>query len=156
MNIFNDLTLDELSDYGIKILTLSPELNKENLNKISGDFETEIIAYGNLPLMNMNYCLLGKSNKCYLKCDKRCTDYASYNLKDRLGFNFKLQTENGITTMFNSKTTSIETNDINVSSIRLDFLDESLSDINEAIRTHKEGNKLEGDNYTNGNLNKEV
>lgn len=156
MNIFNDLTLDELSDYGIKVLTLSPELNKENLNKISGDFETEIIAYGNLPLMNMNYCLLGKSNKCYLKCDKRCTDYANYHLKDRLGFNFKLQTENGITTMFNSKTTSIETNDINVSSIRLDFLDESLSDINEAIRTHKEGNKLEGDNYTNGNLNKEV
>ena len=156
MNIFNDLTLDELSDYGIKVLTLSPELNKENLNKISGDFETEIIAYGNLPLMNMNYCLLGKSNKCYLKCDKRCTDYANYHLKDRLGFNFKLQTENGITTMFNSKTTSIETNDINVSSIRLDFLDESLSDINEAIRTHKEGNKLEGDQYTNGNLNKEV
>lgn len=156
MNIFNDLTLDELSDYGIKLLTLSPELNKENLNKISGDFETEIIAYGNLPLMNMNYCLLGKSNKCYLKCAKRCTDYAEYHLKDRLGFNFKLQTENGITTMFNSKTTSIETNDINVSSIRLDFLDESLSDINEAIRTHKEGNKLEGDKYTNGNLNKEV
>ena len=49
-----------------------------------------------------------------------------------------------------------ESNDINVSSIRLDFLDESLSDINDAIRTHKEGNKLEGDNYTNGNLNKEV
>ncbi|MBR2704588.1 MAG: U32 family peptidase [Clostridia bacterium] len=156
MNIFNDLTLDELSDYGIKLLTLSPELNKENLNGISGDFETEIIAYGNLPLMNMNYCLLGKSNKCYMKCDKKCNDYADYHLKDRLGFNFKIQAENGITTMFNSKTTSIETNDINVSSIRLDFLDESLSDINEAIRTHKEGNKLEGDNYTNGNLNKEV
>ena len=156
MNIFNDLTLDELSDYGIKVLTLSPELNKESLNCISSDFETEIIAYGNLPLMNMNYCLLGKSNKCYLKCDKRCTYYANYHLKDRLGFNFKIQSENGITTMFNSKTTSIETNDINVSSIRLDFLDESLSDINDAIRTHKEGNKLEGDNYTNGNLNKEV
>jgi len=156
LNIFNDLTLDELADFGISRLTLSPELNKENLNNISADFETEIIAYGNLPLMNMNYCLLGKSNKCYLKCEKHCNDYANYYLKDRLGFNFKLQTENGITTMFNSKTTSIETNDINVSSIRLDFLDESLSEINTIIRTHKIGNKMEGENYTNGNLNKEV
>ncbi|MBQ3408803.1 MAG: U32 family peptidase [Clostridia bacterium] len=156
MNIFNDLTLDELSDYGIKILTLSPELNKECINKISGDFNTEILTYGNLPLMNLNYCLLGKSNKCYLKCKKHCNDYANYYLKDRLGFNFKLQTENGITTMFNSKITSIETNDINVSSIRLDFLDESLSDINNIIRTNKNGNKLEGENYTNGNINKEV
>ena len=156
MNIFNDLTLDELSDYGIKKLTLSPELNKENINSISSDFNTEIIAYGKLPLMNMNYCLLGHSNKCYMKCDKKCKDYANYYLKDRLGFNFKLQTENGITTMYNSKITSIETNDLNVSSIRLDFLDEPLSDINEAILTHKQGNKLEGENFTNGNLNKEV
>lgn len=156
MNIFNDLTLKELSNYGIKILTLSPELNKENLNNISGDFETEIIAYGNLPLMNMSYCLLGKSNKCYMKCSKQCTENEDYYLKDRLGINFKIQADNGITTLFNSKTTSIETNDINVSSIRLDFLDESLDTINEVIKTHKEGNKLEGDNFTNGNLNKEV
>ena len=157
LNIFNNLTLNELSSYGINILTLSPELNKENINNIAlGNFNTEILAYGNLPLMNMNYCLLGKTNKCYLKCNKKCNDYSSYYLKDRLGFNFKLQTEHGITTMYNSKTTSIETNDLYVSSIRLDFLDESLSDINLVIKTHKQGKKLEGENYTNGNLNKDV
>ena len=156
LNIFNNLTLNELSSYGINVLTLSPELNKENINNASSKFKTEILAYGNLPLMNMNYCLLGKTNKCYLKCGKKCNDYTNYYLKDRLGFNFKLQTEHGITTMYNSKTTSIETNDLSVSSIRLDFLDESLSDINLVIRTHKQGNKLEGENYTNGNLNKDV
>lgn len=156
LNIFNDLSVDELSKCGISMFTLSPELNKENLNKFSTNQQTEIIAYGNLPLMNMNYCLLGNSNKCYLKCSKRCDDYASYYLKDRLGFNFKLETQNGITTMYNSKITSIETNDINVSSIRLDFLDESLSDINNIIQTHKLGNKLEGEEYTNGNLNKNI
>lgn len=156
LNIFNDLTLGELSEFGIKLFTISPELNKEAINNISDKHETELIAYGNLPLMNLNYCVLGKSNKCYLKCSKRCNDYANYYLKDRLGFNFKLQTENGITTMFNSKITSIETNDLNVSSIRLDFLDETLSEINAIIKTHKAGNKMEGENYTNGNLNKEV
>ncbi|MBR2744411.1 MAG: U32 family peptidase [Clostridia bacterium] len=154
LNIFNDLTLEELSKFGIKMYTISPELNKETINNISSNFNTEIIAYGNLPVMNMNYCLLGKSNKCYLKCSKRCQDYATYSLRDRLGLSFKLQTENGITTMYNSKTTSIETNDIDVSSIRLDFLDETLSEINTAISTHKTGNKIEGESYTNGNLNK--
>ncbi|MBP3708160.1 MAG: U32 family peptidase [Clostridia bacterium] len=156
LNIFNDLTLTEFAKFGFKSLTLSPELNKETVNGISEKHDTELIAYGNLPLINMNYCLLGKSNKCYLKCSKHCQNYTNYYLKDRLGFNFKLQTENGITTIFNSKITSIETNDINVSSIRLDFLDESLSDINEIIKTHKAGNKMEGEAYTNGNLNKEV
>lgn len=156
LNIFNNLTLAEFAKFGLKSLTLSPELNKETINGISQKYDTELIAYGNLPLMNLNYCLLGKSNKCYLKCSKRCQDYASYYLKDRLGFNFKIQTENGITTLFNSKITSIETNDISVSSIRLDFLDESLSEINDIIKTHKVGNKMEGEAYTNGNLNKEV
>lgn len=156
LNIFNDLTLAEFAKFGFKLLTLSPELNKETINGITQKYDTELIAYGNLPLMNLNYCLLGKSNKCYLKCSKHCQDYANYYLKDRLGFNFKLQTDNGITTIFNSKITSIETNDIDVSSIRLDFLDESLSDINTVIKTHKSGNKMEGEAYTNGNLNKEV
>ena len=138
------------------MFTISPELNKTTINNISNNYDIELISYGNLPLMNMNYCLLGKSNKCYLKCSKHCKDYANYYLKDRLGFNFKVQTENGITTMFNSKITSIETNDINVSSIRLDFLDESLSEINNIIKTHKNGDKLEGEIYTNGNINKEI
>lgn len=156
MNIFNNITMDELSKFNIQLFTLSPELNKKCINEISNQFDTELIAYGNLPLMNLNYCLLGKSNKCYMKCGKGCDSYSNYYLKDRLGFNFKIQTEKGITTVYNSKITSIETNDLNVSSIRLDFLDESLSEINNVIRAHKAGNKLEGDNYTNGNLNKEI
>jgi carbamoyl-phosphate synthase large subunit len=35
--------------------------------------------------MNSNYCLLGKSNKCYKDCDKKCMNNNSYFLKDRLG-----------------------------------------------------------------------
>jgi hypothetical protein len=106
--------------------------------------------------MNSNYCLLGKSNKCYLKCSKHCKDYSDFYLKDRLGLEFKLQVENGITTIYNSKITSIDSTDLNVTSVRLDFLDESLSDINTIIKSTKQGTRLEGENYTNGNLNREV
>ena len=156
LNIFNNLTINELSKLGIHTYTISPELSKDSINNINSNFNTEFIVYGNLPVMHSNYCLLGKSNKCYLKCSKQCNNYADFYLKDRLGLNFKLQVENSVTTIFNSKTTSIESNDLEVSSIRLDFLDETLSEINNAIKTHKSGNKLEGTQYTNGNLNREV
>lgn len=156
LNVFNDLTLKELTNFGISTCTVSPELSKDVLNSLSNKYSTEMIVYGNIPVMNLNYCLLGKSNKCYFKCKKYCNYYSNFYLKDRLGLEFKLNAENGITTIYNSKTTSIESSDLNVDSIRLDFLDESLSEINNAIRTHKNGEKLEGKNYTNGNLNREV
>lgn len=156
LNIFNNLTLEELSKNNISKYVISPELSKEVLNDLSSKYNTEMIVYGNLPVMNTNYCLLGKSNKCYFKCQKQCNSYSDFYLKDRLGLEFKLNAENGITTLYNSKTTSIESSDLNVDSIRLDFLDESLSDINMAIRTHRNGGKLDGITYTNGNLNREV
>lgn len=155
-NIFNDLTVKDLTNYGISTCTLSPELTKSEINSISNLYKTELIVYGKTPVINSSYCLLGKSNKCYLKCSKHCKDYSRFYLKDRLGFEFDLNVENGITTIYNSKITSIESNDINVSSIRIDFLDESLSEINNIIRVHKSGDKLDGTNYTNGNLNREV
>ena len=156
MNIFNDLSLEQLTKTGITTCTISPELSKDVLNNLSNIYNTEMIVYGNIPVMNLSYCLLGKSNKCYFKCKKYCNYYSDYYLKDRLGLEFKLDAQNGITTIYNSKTTSIESEDLNVNSIRLDFLDETLTEMNEAIRTHKSGSKLEGKNYTNGNLNREV
>lgn len=156
LNIFNDLTLKELTNAGISTCTISPELSQDTLNGLSNIYNTEMIVYGNTPVMNLNYCLLGKSNKCYFKCKKYCNYYSDFYLKDRLGLEFKIDFKDGITTIFNSKTTSIEANELNVNSIRLDFLDESLTEINTAIRTHKNGEKLEGKDYTNGNLNREV
>lgn len=156
LNIFNDLTLNELTKFGISLCDISPELSQDVLNSLSIQFNTEMIVYGKLPVMNSNYCLLGKSNKCYLKCKKHCQDYSEFYLKDRMGLDFKLQLENGITTIYNSKITSIESSELNVNSIRLDFLNESLSEINDIIKVHKLGSKLSGDEYTNGNLNREV
>lgn len=158
LNVFNNLSLNHLINLGLSVCTLSPELSKESITSIlnTEKIDVEHIVYGNLPVMNTNYCLLGKSNKCYLKCTKQCQNYTKYYLKDRLGLEFKLQTENGITTIFNSKTTSIESGDLNINSVRLDFLDETLSEMNDIIKTHKHGGKLEGLKYTNSNFNREV
>ena len=61
-----------------------------------------------------------------------------------------------VTTIYNSKITSIEHKDIFVDSVRIDILDESIPEINYIINTVKTGQKLEGKDFTNGNFNKEI
>ena len=157
LNIFNDLTISGLPS---DMVTLSPELNKLDLQKVSSSNKCELIVYGRTPLMNSNYCLLGKTNKCYKSCDHLCISSFNkkYYLKDRLGFLFRIIPDNidSVTTIYNSKITSIEHKDISVESVRIDILDETLSDINQIINVVKSGQKLEGNDYTNGNFNREI
>ena len=154
-NIFNDFTLNELS---CSTMTLSPELNKADIENINNLNKCELIVYGKTPLMNSNYCLLGKSNKCYATCDKKCNSTNKYYLKDRLGFLFRVIPDNiqTVTTIYNSKTTSIEHKDLPINSVRIDILDESIEEVNDIVKIVSTGNKLEGNDYTNGNFNKEI
>lgn len=59
-----------------------------------------------------------------------------------------------ITTIYNSKITSIAPKELNVDSVRIDILDESIEEINHIISLVKNGDRLEGEAYTNGNLNR--
>lgn len=157
LNFFNDLTINELP---YDVVTISPELNKMDLQKISYSNKCELIVYGRTPLMNSNYCLFGKTNKCYTSCNHLClvSSNKKYYLKDRLGFSFRVIPDNidTVTTIYNSKITSIEHKDISLGSVRIDILDESLNDIKNIINIVKTGQKLEGNDYTNGNFNKEI
>ena len=162
-NIFNNLTITELP---CNTVTLSPELSKSDLQNLilSNTHNTlhqksiELIVYGRTPLMNSNYCVLGKTNKCYSSCPHLCNSDNSFYLKDRLGLLFRIIPDNvdTVTTIYNSKITSIEHNDIDLSSIRIDILDENIEKINSIINITKSGTKLEGSDYTNGNINREV
>ena len=61
-----------------------------------------------------------------------------------------------VTTIFNSKTTSISPKDFNVDFARIDILDESIDEINNIVNIVKSGGRLEGKEFTNGNLNREI
>ena len=108
--------------------------------------------------MTMNYCPLGKSNKCYKDCKRFCTSSNKYFLKDRMGFLFRIVPDNlqTISTIYNTKTTSINFNHFNIDFARIDILDENISEINNIIETVKNGNRFEGKNFTNGNLKREI
>lgn len=158
LNVFNNATINNLD---VNTITISPELNKDEINSIAinSNIPTEFIVYGNIPLMTSNYCLLGKTNKCYPECTQKCKLNNKYYLKDRMNFLFRIIPDNiqTITTIYNSKINFIETTEINnVTNFRIDILDECIDEINNIICTVKEGNRLEGKDYTNGNINRSV
>jgi len=158
LNVFNNASINNLN---VDTITISPELNKEEINSIAinSNIPIEFIVYGNIPLMTSNYCLLGKTNKCYPECGQKCKLNNKYYLKDRMNFLFRIIPDNiqTITTIYNSKITSIETSEIsNVTNFRIDILDENIDEINNIINTVNTGNRLEGKDYTNGNLNRYV
>lgn len=64
-NIFNTYSINELKKLGIDRFTISPESDKEIITSLTLDtspyLPSELIVYGNTPLMNMNYCLTRKN-----------------------------------------------------------------------------------------------
>lgn len=160
LNVFNNSTMEEYRKLGLSRITLSRELNQELIKEMlaNANINTEMIVYGNLPLMASSYCFLGKTNKCYPDCGTNCKKNNKYYLKDRLGFNFRVVPNSieTVTLICNSKTLSVSTKDLPVNFVRLDILDESIDEINEAVDKAYNREKLEGLQYTNGNLYREV
>lgn len=156
LNIFNNHSVNELKEYGITRFIPSVELNKNETQTIlnNSPIPAEVIVYGKTPLMTNNYCYLGESNKCYKNCDRKCMLNEKFELKDRLGFKFRIVPDNTatLTTIFNSKTTSITYSDLNIDFARIDILDETLKEIKNVISTVKAGNRFDGKDYTNGKM----
>lgn len=153
LNISNNNTIKELEKFNISKYIVPPELDKEAIQTLRGGIEKEIIIYGRTLLMTTEYCTIGTLENCPSLCEK-----GTYKLKDRMGLEFPIYTDriNCNNLIYNSKITSISWKDLNTDSIRIDILDESLEEIQKIINIHKRGDRLEGENYTNGNLNREI
>ena len=70
--------------------------------------------------------------------------------------NFEILPDNiqTVTTVFNSKITSLSPSDFNVDYARIDILHESIDEINNIINTVQASKRFEGKAYTNGNVNR--
>ena len=160
LNVYNNNTVLELKKLGVSKFTISPESDKSIISDLCNYnyLQKELIVYGKTPLLNMSYCLLGSSNKCYPECKQLCRSNNTYYLKDRLNMKFRILPDNvqTVTTVFNCKTTSISSKDFNINFARIDILDENIQEINDIILKVKSGSRFEGKDYTNGNLNREI
>ena len=158
LNIYNNHTIDELKKVGVNRVTVSPELDTDNLIDLcnNSSLPTEFLVYGKLPVMHIQYCPLGKSNKCYPTCSMKCKTSNRFYLEDKLGYKFEFVPDNmqTITKIYNSKINSIDYAKFPFDSCLISITDEY--NLDEIIYNVKSNIKFDGKNYTNGNLNKFV
>lgn len=153
LNIENDYSVKELANLGITKYTVPAEVERSTIQNLSRKIRKEGIVYGRTLLMTTEYCTIGT----FKNCPGICED-GKFVLKDRMNFEFPIYTDriNCNNLIYNAKTTSISYKDLNLDSIRIDILNEDLKEIQNIIDVHKTGDRLEGQDYTNGNLNREV
>ncbi|WP_214659058.1 DUF3656 domain-containing U32 family peptidase [Candidatus Formimonas warabiya] len=94
LNVFNDATIQYLSQNGMSRVTLSLELTFGQIEKLNpGAMEMECVVHGALPMMVSQYCAVGavlgeksRENSCTRPCLHR-----SFGLKDRMNYVFPLE-----------------------------------------------------------------
>ena len=104
INVFNRLTSDFFRDLGLNSITLSPELNSSQIQKIinKNPAEINLISYGRLPVMTMKHCPFSIIKNC--KDEKSCPTcrYKNYLLRDEKNVDFEVLRQNTFTEIFNS------------------------------------------------------
>lgn len=88
LNVFNSQTLQTIGEMGIMSATASFELRLEQVRDLSKTIDTELIAYGRLPLMITENCIIKRSTGI---CS--CDNFPG--IMDRTGANFPIVKEYG-------------------------------------------------------------
>lgn len=98
LNITNSRSTALLQSLGVRRMVVSPELNLKGIHALrqQSDAELEVIAYGRLPLMLLEHCVIRSTVGC------RC-DSAAYALKDRKNEIFPLVSTHCGNIVYNSK-----------------------------------------------------
>ncbi len=141
LNITNHYTLDYLSKYA-KCLMLSIENKLDDIKDImdnSHDKNVEVLAYGNIELMTMKYCIvnkfINKDDKCHV-----CFSDNKYYLKDRNNEEYRIIT-NPMThgsSILNYKKTNLIKNipklkEMGITNFRIELLDENYEEVKKLI-----------------------
>jgi len=149
MNVANIETIHSLMNFNVNSITLSPELNKNQIEELVNDYQKEygmvppleMVVYGHYQTMVMKHCFIAKQQGNENKNCGFCRKKQLY-LQDRKGFLFPLKTTpDCIVTILNSKATHLikyvdEIYDMGITSIRLDFSVESKEEVKEITEAY--------------------
>ncbi|HHV38728.1 MAG TPA: U32 family peptidase [Tepidimicrobium sp.] len=139
LNVFNSFTAKALLESGLDSITLSPELNIKQIEKVcnNSSMVLESIGYGHLPLMITKNCPMALIKNCIDDSDcKLCPYSKGYGLRDRKGIDFYMERNGGVTTIYNSFPLMLlddihKIYDSGIDMIRLDFTfeDEGIGEL---------------------------
>lgn len=162
MYCMNSESVEKLKAFGVTCTTTPVELCENEIKKrnITGE---ELIIYGRMPMVVSSQCILKTTGKC-----NKCNVGNSITIRDRKDAELFCYTDciECTNVIYNSVPNSIllkkELLDaLNPASLRLDFTDESVSEIKQIVKrlsvTINDGSPVElCEKYTRGHLNKGV
>jgi len=161
MNVANDWTIASLCNYNVESITLSSELNRQQIRQLIQDVQShygvlpplEMVVYGHYQTMITKYCFISKE---YGFKNKHCgvCKNKQFTLLDRMNYSFPITTDEDCNvTIYNSKAVHLiqyihEILDMGITSIRLDFSIENPHDVYEITKAY-----LDALNHQEGHLN---
>lgn len=166
--LFNDYSfkmLDDFIDYDVDAMTYPYELKNSQISHLANNNNMEFIVYGRMPVMISANCIVRNTKGCS-KCNERLY------LKDELSNRFFVITNCNYcqNVIYNSVPTSLygisdKWMDLNFSSIRLDFTDETVEEMCDIIEHYynliingksDDNVSFENNNFTRGHFLKGV
>lgn len=140
LNVTNSKSIEFLNSKNIQKVTLSVELNKQQIESImQKNYNVEVIVYGRLELMVMKYCPL---KKCLNYCSNCQTSQDKFFLADKFDNRYPL-TRNNCLTHIMDKTIIDKLNDLkdyqnmHITNFRLELFDETYDDVINLIKRVK-------------------
>ena len=136
LNIVNSYSMHFLETKGLDKITLSPELNYNQIKDILKiNNNAELIVYGTLELMVMNHCLIKANDKCS-ECHKQ------YYLKNKQGKLFPIVSKNCKTHIMHHEKINLldclkDLKTFGLNNIRLEFFNESALEITDILKAIK-------------------
>lgn len=138
LNVTNSVTCEVMRDAGFHRVTLSPELNIREIKEISQntDMPLEVIAYGKLPLMVMENCVIKSCGMC-------SQAGGTFELSDRMNERFPIVCENCRNILLNGVPIYLADKpddllSLNVDVLRLKFTTEDKDTVKTIISAYKE------------------
>ncbi len=146
LNIFNSEALDFYKDF-LNESCLSVELNRKEIRNVAKNAKLpiQILVYGKIELMVSEYCPIGSTfgGKCSTSnCNNACKR-GDFVLKDRMGEEFIIGTDKFCRSYIynnvpiNLINNVVELRDMNVSSFRVDFIDENYEETKKILQAFK-------------------
>lgn len=142
LNVFNMKSLDVYLNIGAHVICPSIELTLKQIKAMTKHFSNslELVVYGQLPLMTMEYCPLLSQTGC-----KGCIRQTNCGLKDEKGEIFPIFCNEGKTQLLNSHVLFMAEDmkriiQTGIKRIRLDFYREKTQEIKEIIELYKNFN----------------
>ena len=131
LNIFSSHSLETAKELGANAAMLSPELTREQINKLSPFIDTVLFAYGRLPLMITKNC------PCSFDGCKDCK--GDRYITDRKGISFPVKCRSGYSELFGDRPVWLadRLKEFNVNSFLLYFTDEDKERIEKVIMSYK-------------------